>query len=110
MRTAAEISVVILSFMIAWLSSSRAFAQAPGFSKQDDAAESEINRRFQSHAKEAASAYDIRTDSAIGRQLVLHANPILRWTNPVPEKQMHGDVFLWTDDGRPAAVLCLFEM
>src|SRR5688572_17735931 len=65
---------------------------------------------FQAHARAEAERYDIRADSPSGPKLQLRAEPILRWTNPVPEKQMHGDVFLWTDSGRPAAVLCLFEM
>ena len=72
--------------------------------------EAEIARQFQARAKESAAAYDIRAGSETGKKLVLHEEPILRWTNPVPEKQMHGEVFLWTDDDRPAAVLCLFEM
>jgi hypothetical protein len=66
--------------------------------------------QFQVRARTEAERYDIHADSLSGRKLQLRAEPILRWTNPVPEKQMHGDVFLWTDAGRPAAVLCLFEM
>lgn len=42
--------------------------------------------------------------------LQLRLEPILHWTNPVPEKQMHGDVFVWTDEGRPAAVLNVFQL
>jgi hypothetical protein len=80
-------------------------AQDVGLSAKDLAA-----KRFQVHAREEAAAYDLRADSVSGRKLLLGAEPILRWTNPVPEKQMHGEVFLWTDAGRPAAVLCLFEM
>src|SRR6188508_2447568 len=70
----------------------------------------EAEKRFQLHAREQAEAYEIRVDAPAGRKLVLQPEPILRWSNPVPEKQMHGDVYLWADDGRPAAVLCLFEM
>jgi hypothetical protein len=82
------------------------YGQPANSATKDDAA-----KAFQAHAKEAAAAYEIRVDSSAGRQLTLQADPILgRWTNPVPERQMHGEVFLWTDDGRPAAVLCLFEM
>jgi hypothetical protein len=70
----------------------------------------DAEKKFRAHAKEAAAAYEIRSESAAGRKLTLRPASILWWTNPVPERQMHGDVFLWTDDGRPAAVLCLFEM
>jgi hypothetical protein len=73
-------------------------------------AEKVARQLFHAHAREEAAAYDIRVGTATGRKLVLHPEPILTWTNPVPEKQMRGDVFLWTDEGRPAAVLCLFEM
>jgi len=65
---------------------------------------------FHSHPREAAAGYEIRAGSATGRKLELRPEPILRWTNPVPEKQMRGEVFLWTDDGRPAAVLNVFQM
>jgi hypothetical protein len=61
-------------------------------------------------ATEAGASYLLRKASATDSQLELWPEPILRWTNPVPEKQMHGDVFLWTDEGRPAAVLNVFEM
>ena len=70
----------------------------------------DAEKKFRAHAKEAAAAYEIRTESAAGQKLTLRPDSILSWTNPVPERQMHGDVFLWTDDGQPAAVLCLFEM
>jgi hypothetical protein len=63
-----------------------------------------------SHARDVAAAYEIRLGSATGAKLQLQPLPILPWTNPVPEKQMHGDVFVWTDDGRPTAVLNIFQM
>jgi hypothetical protein len=65
---------------------------------------------FHSHAQETARAYELLAASANARKLELRPEPILRWTNPVPEKQMRGEVFLWTDDGRPAAVLNVFQM
>jgi hypothetical protein len=65
---------------------------------------------FPDHARDAAAAYGIQVDAAPRRKLELRPEPILRWTNPVPEKQMRGEVFLWTDDGRPAAVLNVFQM
>jgi len=63
-----------------------------------------------SPAREAAAAYEIHAGTETAPKLRLQAEPILHWTNPVPEKQMHGDVFVWTDDGRPAAVLNVFQM
>jgi hypothetical protein len=63
-----------------------------------------------SHAREAAATYEIHLSSAARPKLQLHPQPILHWTNPVPEKQMYGDVFVWTDEGRPTAVLNIFQM
>src|SRR5205823_5616890 len=34
---------------------------------------------------------------------------ILRWTNPLGGRRTHGEVFLWTDDGRPVAVLSVYQ-
>ena len=58
----------------------------------------------------AAPVIDICVVSADRPKLELHPQPILRWTNPVPEKRMRGEVFLWTEDGRPAAALNVFQM
>jgi hypothetical protein len=33
----------------------------------------------------------------------------LRWTNPLTENRAHGELFLWTDRGRPAAILSMYE-
>jgi hypothetical protein len=99
-----------LPLAVALLWSSPCVGQQAGLTTVAETIDVEAAKRFQAHAKETAGAYEIRTDSATGRKLMLREEPILRWTNPVPERQMHGDVFLWTDEGRPAAVLCLFEM
>lgn len=66
-------------------------------------------RKFQAAAKASATAYELRAESADGRQLKLQEEPLLRWSNPLGGRNAHGDVFLWTDEGRPAAVLSLYE-
>jgi hypothetical protein len=38
----------------------------------------------------------------------LHAEPLLRWSNPTAGS-VHGEVFLWTADGRPAAVASIYR-
>jgi hypothetical protein len=73
----------------------------------DASAEAEA---FQKYARETAAEYDIRIISEPDRKLVLREEPILRWTNPVGGHQAHGDVFLWTDRGRPEAVLSLYQV
>lgn len=83
-------------------------------SAADEAPDSEMDaaKKFQAHAKESAASYEIHVETAEaaeGRKLVLRDEPILRWANPVDGHNSHGDVFLWTDEGRPAAVLSLYD-
>lgn len=42
-------------------------------------------------------------------ELKLNPNPILRWTNPAAGR-MNGEIFLWTADGRPEAVMSLYKV
>jgi hypothetical protein len=83
---------------------SRAAAEDPPAGPEAEAAQ-----KFQAYAKQSAAAYDLRAESADGRKLALREEPVLRWTNPLGGRKAHGDVFLWTDEGRPAAVLSLYE-
>jgi hypothetical protein len=80
------------------------FAEEP-----DDGPEADAAKKFQAYARSVAAGYDLRADSADGRKLVLHEEPALRWANPLAGRKAHGDVFVWTDEGRPAAVLSLYE-
>src|SRR5262249_26362888 len=80
----------------------RIFADEP-----KPSAESEV---FQKYARKTAAEYDIRLVAEPDRKVVLRDEPILRWTNPVGGHQAHGEVFLWTDRGRPEAVLSLYEV
>jgi len=72
-------------------------------------AEAAAAKKFQAYARESAAAYEFHAESAEGRKLVFREDPVLRWTNPLGSNKAHGDVFLWTDEGRPAAVLSLYE-
>ena len=38
----------------------------------------------------------------------LHAQPLLRWSNPTAGS-VHGEVFVWHTDGRPAAIASIFR-
>jgi hypothetical protein len=64
---------------------------------------------FQQQAAKAALQYTIRIESDPVRELSLKKESILRWSNPVGGKETHGDVFLWTDRGRPEVILSLYE-
>jgi len=76
---------------------------------QDSADADAAAKKFQAYAKESAAAYEMHAESAKGRKLVFRDESILRWTNPLGGRKAHGDVFLWTDEGRPAAVMSLYE-
>ena len=43
-----------------------------------------------------------------GTQLQLNSNPVLRWTNPATGR-IHGEIYVWTADGRPEAVMSLYK-
>jgi hypothetical protein len=43
------------------------------------------------------------------RELKLEPKSVLRWTNPGTQR-VYGDVFIWTVDGRPEAVMSLFKV
>ncbi len=80
------------------------------------AAEAQATKEFQTYAKGTAAAYAIKARVATRdagkndqRQAVLREEPILRWSNPLGGRKAHGEVFLWTDAGRPAAVLSLYQ-
>jgi hypothetical protein len=71
--------------------------------------EVEAAKKFQVYAKDTPAAYDARAEREDGRKLTLRGEPILRWSNPLGGRRAHGEVFLWTDQGRPAAVLSIYE-
>jgi hypothetical protein len=83
--------------------------QASADEQQVSGPEVEAARKFQAYAKETAAAYDARAEKQDGRKLTLRDEPILRWSNPLGGHKAHGEVFLWTDKGRPAAVLSMYE-
>jgi hypothetical protein len=55
----------------------------------------------------AAKEYEIRVGDD-NRPLELKREPVLQWSNPVAG-DVHGNVFLWTRDGRPLVVASLFK-
>lgn len=71
--------------------------------------EGDAARDFRAYAQGTAASYTLHADSPDGRRLQLGKQAILRWANPLAGRKAHGDVFLWTDEGRPAAVLSLYE-
>ena len=58
-------------------------------------------------AKREAAAYTIRHLEG-DRPLTLKPEPILKWSNPV-KGSIYGDVFIWTENGRPEAVASIYK-
>src|SRR5262245_6681519 len=57
----------------------------------------------------AALEYEIRVDTdEKEKPLELLREPVLQWSNP-DRGEVHGNVFLWTRDGRPLVVASLFK-
>ncbi len=57
----------------------------------------------------AASTYTIYRDPAGKQRLELRKEPILRWSNPTRSGGQEGDIFLWTDRGRPEVIASIFS-
>src|SRR5437870_12540817 len=55
----------------------------------------------------AAAEYEIRVGDD-DKPLELQSEPVLKWSNP-DRGEVHGNVFLWTRDGRPLVVGALFK-
>ena len=62
---------------------------------------------FRAFAKREASTYTIRLQGS-DHPLVLQPEPVLKWSNPVAGT-IYGDVFIWTDQGRPEAVASIYR-
>lgn len=93
----------LLQSLVLLLVTSSAAAQEP------TGPEAEAAKRFQLHAQEMAEAYIVRAGDENGPMLAVGEKPLLRWSNPLGGRQAHGEVYLWTDRGRPAAVVSMYE-
>jgi hypothetical protein len=62
---------------------------------------------FRAFAKREAAAYTLRLEGS-DRPLTLQPEPVLKWSNPVIGT-VYGDVFIWTDQGRPEAVASIYR-
>ncbi|HUY92666.1 MAG TPA: hypothetical protein VMV10_28255 [Pirellulales bacterium] len=90
-------------------SASRCEGEAPDKPKREAGTQSDDAKEFAAYAKATAESYELRAGDDGQRKLSLLAEPVLRWTNPLDSAQGHGEIFLWTDAGLPAAVVSLNE-
>ncbi len=69
--------------------------------------EKALAEEFLAFAKRQAASYTIRLEGS-DRPMKLHPEPVLKWSNPVVGT-IYGDVFIWTDQGRPEAVASIYR-
>jgi hypothetical protein len=58
--------------------------------------------------RKGAREYRLCLDDATRTELELKPEPLLRWSNPAVGS-IHGVVFVWTHEGRPAAVASIYK-
>jgi hypothetical protein len=113
----ASIVAATLAGVVIFMSPARVFAQPT-----KETGESEPHALAKRRADEAvriaqkhAEQYDVYSDPDRKTRLVLHARPVLRWTNPVPQEtggappEVYGGVFVWTLNKRPLVVASIFK-
>src|SRR5690348_17025608 len=58
--------------------------------------------------RKGAREYRLCLDDAHQTELELKPDPVLRWSNPAVGS-IHGVVFVWTHEGRPAAIASIYK-
>ena len=58
--------------------------------------------------KQAAATYDVCVGRSRDTRAVLRPEPLLRWTNEI-HYSLDGATFLWTVDGRPLVIACMYS-
>jgi len=87
-----------------------AFAAAILVASASSQAEVEKSDSFREYAKKVAAEYSLSTSTDPSRNLVLRPESLLRWSNPVSDRQAQGEVFLWTDAGCPRAIVAIYQL
>lgn len=83
--------------------------QTPEDREMQAGSSADAAKQFAGYAKATAESYHLRSGEDPERTLKRLAEPVLRWSNPLGGRQAHGEIFLWTDGGLPAAILSLNE-
>jgi hypothetical protein len=94
------------SCLLAFLAATAAPAQPPSPPKKEELTGNAL--KAAEFAAAEARRYDIRHADKDKRSLKLLAEPVLRWSNPTTG-EVHGAVFLWTDNGCPTAAGSLYQ-
>jgi hypothetical protein len=95
---------LLIAIPLGWLAvAALGFAQNPA----DTPANRENIEAALKLTQAAAAEYEVRVGSD-DKPLDLQSEPVLKWSNP-DRGEVHGNVFLWTRDGRPLVVGALFK-
>lgn len=78
------------------------------FADGDDKLERERAEQALAICKQGAKEYRLCLDDKERTELELKPEPMLRWSNP-SVGSIHGGVFLWTLNGKPAAVASIYK-
>jgi hypothetical protein len=78
---------------------------SPSGAEQDRSEEA----AFLEAAKAAAAQYKLESEREQPVPLSLQREPALHWSNPVGGRKAMGGIYLWTDRGRPEAVLSVYR-
>jgi hypothetical protein len=79
-------------------------ADEPKASKVEPSTATTVDQRRHVRMRALAESYRVYCDPLAERPAVLRSEPIFRWTNP-ERAAIAGDLYLWTDHGRPHATI-----
>ena len=80
----------------------------PASTTADEQVEKERAAAALDLCRKGAKEYRLCFEDPIRTELALKPDPVLRWSNP-SVGSIHGGVFIWTHQGRPAAVASIFK-
>lgn len=84
-------------------------AQADAPAPASPASQPDQQRKWNDYYSNQATKYEIRKPDDADSLLELKPNPVLFWSNPVRIGETNGAVFIWTNEGRAAAVGTIFS-
>jgi hypothetical protein len=99
------VAPVLAVLAVAWLTSSRGFADDP---KPETPDEKELAKRALEISRKEASLWELELGTDRRTKLKLTAEPVLRWSNPAAG-EIYGAVFVWTAQGRPQVVGSIYK-
>ena len=103
----------LVACFLAWLTAWHASSCCHAEDRQEIGSQAESEAKVESGlatqlARDEVDKWHLRAASGEPATFTLIDDPVLRWTNPYVGR-VYGSVFLWTTDGRPAAIASVFK-